>query len=158
MLKFIFNFDTNLKFTGLVSTLCVASSIFTQYVFDKTPCLLCLLSRICFIVVAIACFLAIKQKHLNWIQSLPLSTLFVLFCICFYHLGVENSWWMAPETCRTILPTLDSPEPVTLLNGRPPCDSAGFHIFGISITLFSFAVSGCLTWLHSIAFILRKFV
>lgn len=158
MFKFILNFYTNLIFTCITSAVCAISSICIQYMLDKTPCLLCLLTRTCFITVAITCFFAIKQKLSNRMQLLPLLILLILFFLTFYHLGVENHWWMAPESCRTVLPTLSNPNPITLLNDRPPCDTVGFQIFNISMTLFSFAISGVLTWLHSIAFVLRKFL
>ena len=157
MLKFIFNFNTNLKFTSIFSILCIMSSVGIQYILNETPCLLCLLTRICFVIVTITCFCTMKYQHIKWIQSLPLLMLSVLFFLSFYHLGIENHWWVAPESCKMKLPTLDNLGAQNLVNDRPPCDTVGFQIFGISMTLFSFVISGALTWLHSIAFVLRKF-
>lgn len=158
MLRKIFDFKKNLKYTCFICTVCAIASMLIQFTFDKTPCLLCEFTRICFVIVAITCFFTFKRKNLNRIQLLPLLTLSILFFITFYHLGVENNWWLAPESCRAVLPTLSDPKPIELINDRPPCDIMGFQIFGISMTLFSFAISGILTWLHTIAFVLKKFL
>lgn len=148
----MFEFKRNLKFTGMISVVCALASIFIQYIYHETPCLLCLYTRIGFIMVTIACFIVYKYKKPCW---LPIVALFFLLCLSFYHLGVENHWWIAPESCRMVLPTLEQLNMGQFPADRPPCDKVGFQIFGISVTLFSFIIASFLTWLHSIALTLR---
>ncbi len=145
-------FRVNLKFTCIISLICVLFSICVQYILHEVPCLLCLYTRIGFIVVAILCFVTTYCRGLSW---LPFFALVALMCLSFYHLGVENHWWVAPESCKMVLPTLEQLNAKALPSDRPPCDKVGFQIFGISMTLFSFVTTSFLMWLHSIALALK---
>lgn len=133
---------------------CAIFSICVQYILHETPCLLCVWTRICFIIVAFTCFAVIRYKHMCW---LPMSALLFLLGLSFYHLGVENHWWVAPDSCKMVLPTLSQLNTRLLQNGRPPCDVVGFQIFGLSMTLFSFIIVAGLAWLHSITLALRVY-
>lgn len=148
----MFEFYTNLKFTCVISMICAISSICVQYILHETPCLLCLWTRIGFICTIFACLITIRYRYMPW---LPMITLLFLTGVSFYHLGVENHWWIASDSCKMVLPTLNQLNTTPLQNNRPPCDAVGFQIFGLSITLFSFVIASGLAWLHSIAFALK---
>ena len=141
----------------LLSLLCFISSFTIQIFFNETPCLLCLFTRYFFLIISIVCYLTIKYIDKKNVVFLPLAFLTILLLFSFYHLGVENHWWLAPNSCRTILPTLNDiyNNKQLINNTRSPCDTVNFKIFGISITLISFFISAFLFWLSSISTILH---
>lgn len=147
-------FKQNVKFVGTISLVCILASTYIEYILHNIPCLLCIYTRIGFVIVAIVCLIVYKYEKLYWLLAAMLLSLLFL---SFYHLGVENHWWAAPESCKMVLPTLEQLNTKSLPTDRPPCDKIGFQIFGISTTLFSFVITSFLTWLHSISLVLRLY-
>ncbi|MBR1944097.1 MAG: disulfide bond formation protein B [Alphaproteobacteria bacterium] len=149
----LINYKNNLRFILLISLFCFISSLVSQVLFDKIPCLLCLFTRYGFLIVSIGCIFTLYYIDKKNVVFLPLISIIFVLIFSFYHLGVENHWWFAPEKCKTILPTLQELQSTTQLikNTRPPCDTVNFKIFGISMTLFSFIVSSFIFWMHSLS-------
>ena len=149
----LINYKNNLLLIFLLSLFCFFSSLFIQILLNETPCLLCLLTRYGFLMCSIVCFFTLYYIKKKNVVFLPLISLILLTILNFYHLGVENHWWFAPNSCKTILPTLQELQNTTQLlkNTRPPCDKINFKILGLSMTLISFIVSALITWFHSIA-------
>ncbi len=148
----LMNYKNALRFILLLSLFCFISSLTIQVLFKEIPCLLCLLTRYCFLIVSISCVFALKYMNNKNVVFMPLISIFFLLILSFYHLGVENHWWFAPNSCKTILPTLQDIYNTKNIvkNTRPPCDVVNFKILGISMTLISFTVSSFLFWLQSI--------
>ncbi len=149
----LIEYKNNLKFISFLSLLCFISSLFIQIFLNETPCLLCLLTRYGFLIVSIICFFTLHYISKKNVVFLPLISTILLLIFSFYHLGVENHWWFAPNSCKTILPTLQELQNTTQLlkNTRPPCDRINFKILGISMTLISFIMSAFIAWLHSLS-------
>ena len=152
----LINYKNHLKFVLLLSLFCFISSLTIQLVMKENPCLLCLFTRYGFLTVSIICLFALKYINKKSVVFLPLTSLLSLLCLSFYHLGVENHWWLAPSSCKTILPTLNDLYNSKLLitNNRPPCDTVNFKVFGFSMTLISFIISAFLFWVSSISTVL----
>ena len=155
----LISYKNSLKFILILSLLCFISSLTIQVLFKEIPCLLCEFTRYGFLIICIICLFAIKYLNSKTVVLLQLFSLFLLFFFSFYHLGVENHWWFAPNSCRTILPTLQDLHDTTQLinNARPSCDTVNFKIFGVSVTLISFIISSFMCWLSSISTILHLY-
>lgn len=128
---------------------CFVCSLFAQWFLGEIPCLLCLITRYGFLFTGIIFVLTNLNPS---IKIFDVMCAFLLLSFCFYHLGVENHWWAAPDSCKTILPTLQELNNGKLPNTRPACDTVNFKIFGLSMTLISFCVSALLFWITSINF------
>lgn len=152
----LISYKSNLIFIIFLSLLCFISSFSIQIFLNEIPCLLCLFTRYLFLIVSIICYFTLKHIDKKNVVFLPLIILTFLLIFSFYHLGVENHWWLAPSSCKTILPTLNDLYNTEQLinNNRPPCDTVNFKIFGISMTLMSFIISSFLFWVSSISTIL----
>ena len=148
----LISYKNTLRFILILSLFCFISSLTIQVLFKEIPCLLCLLTRYGFLIVSISCVFALKYMNKKNVVFIPLISIFFLLIVSFYHLGVENHWWFAPNSCKTILPTLQDTYNNTnvVKNARPPCDVVNFKILGISMTLISFIVSSFLFWIYSI--------
>lgn len=148
----LINYKNTLIFILLLSLFCFISSLIIQVFFKEKPCLLCLFTRYGFLIISIICLFSIKYIKVKKVVFLPLLPIILMFFFTFYHLGVENHWWFAPSSCRTILPTLQDLQSNTFISNesRPPCDKVNFQIFGISITLISFIISSFIFWIYSI--------
>lgn len=153
------NYKNSLLLIFLLSLFCFISSLTIQIFFKEQPCLLCLFTRYGFLIVSIICVFTLKYFDRKNVVFLPIFSLVLLFFLSFYHLGIENHWWVAPKSCRTILPTLQEIHSNTnpISNTRPSCDVVNFKILGVSITLISFVISGLLCWLSSITTILHLY-
>ena len=152
----LINYRSNVIFIAIISLICFSSSLIIQIFLKETPCLLCLFTRYLFLIASIICYFTKKYINKQNVVFLPFVSLTLLLILNFYHLGVENHWWVAPNSCKTILPTLNDIYNGNQLinNNRPPCDTVNFKIFGISMTLISFIVSAFLFWLSSISTVL----
>ena len=152
----LINYKNLLRFSLLLSLFCFISSLTIQVLFKEIPCLLCLFTRYGFLIISISCLFTLKYIKIKNVVFLPLIPIILLLFFSFYHLGVENHWWFAPNSCKTILPTLNDLYNNTKLiqNNRPPCDVVNFKLLGISMTLISFLVSSLLFWIYSIVTVL----
>jgi disulfide bond formation protein DsbB len=151
-LTFVFKLNNTCLITFIFSVLIVFTSIFSEIVLHKIPCQLCLISRYFYVCVAISSGVSVFFEK---IKILPL--VFVTFSLIFtlYHLGVENHWWLGPQSCVSELPTLDNVVERTFIdNGKAYCDQVNWKIFGVSSTLLVFLLSAFLFWYNSISCVL----
>lgn len=139
-------------YIAFIYCFCFLCSLLIQIFLGHVPCLLCLITRYGFLLTGVM-FILVKLNPNIKILSIICS--FLLLTFCFYHLGVENHWWIAPDSCRTILPTLHELNNGKLPNNRPACDVVNFKICGLSMTLISFLISSFLFWITSINFALH---
>jgi disulfide bond formation protein DsbB len=132
------------------------TSLLSQFFFDKIPCQLCLISRYLFLLISFVALFSINFKRL---KPLLLLLTFSALLFSFYHLGVENHWWIGPQSCVSKLPTLDS---LSDNNDQsmviPYCDRANWKIFGISSTLWSFLVFAFLFWSVSLLYVIDYYL
>lgn len=133
------------------------ASLFSEIFFDKVPCQLCLVTRYLFLSIAVFSLISARLRKFRHILIVATS---LTLSFSFFHLGVENHWWLGPQSCVSELPTLDS------LNNLDPihdvskayCDKVNWRILGISSTLWSFLISAFVFWIVSLSYILNYYL
>ena len=142
--------------TFAISSIVFLVSVSSQFWLGKAPCLLCFITRYCFLSIALLSAASLWKRKFRWIS---LAAVFLCFSFSFYHLGVENHWWAAPQSCAAELPTLDKLETIeTLDNSKVYCDRANWLIFGISSTLWSFVIAAFLFWFSSLSYAVNYYL
>ncbi len=110
----------------VISTGSVLFAVIAQYGFAVPVCHLCLYQRYVLMMISI-----VSLIHYFWNKSWLfwcISTLsFLGSCLSFYHLGVENKWWVS-SICQS--QRLD----VKVL---VPCDQVNWSIFGVSAVFWT---------------------
>jgi disulfide bond formation protein DsbB len=133
-----------------VSVIAFVCSVFVEFILNKPPFMLCLITRYTYLVVACSSIAALKINN-AYMRSILLVIIFAALCLSFYHLGVENHWWIGPAKCTTNLDiTIDSVfsvDPENIVR----CDKVNWRIFGISVTLYNFCLIGFLFWIASLS-------
>ncbi|MDR1234016.1 MAG: disulfide bond formation protein B [Holosporales bacterium] len=140
----------------LSSILGAGTSITSQYIFDKQPCELCLISRYIYVMIIIISTLTLKYNNTSFLRKVLFMTVFCSFLAGTYHLGVENRWWAAPKFCTITIPDqeeLDKAVPSNFLEGNSAkCDVVNLEIFGLSATLLNILLSSSLFWFISVCY------
>jgi disulfide bond formation protein DsbB len=132
------------------------ASVFNQIFFAEKPCQLCLISRHSYLAVAVFSIAAVRVSFLK--SLLFLAVAFELL-FGFYHLGVENHWWIGPQSCISELPTIENITTKNFMeNSKTYCDKVNWRVFGISSTLWSFLISAFLFWIVSVSYILAFYL
>ncbi|MDR1475956.1 MAG: disulfide bond formation protein B [Holosporales bacterium] len=141
----------------LASLVAFLVSVFCQFILDEQPCELCLVSRFIHLVTAVVSAIAMKYANRNCVRCMVFLAVLFSFTAGIYHLGVENHWWAAPESCKTVLPTQEElANPALLLSKKNPnCDEVSLTIFGFSMTLLNFFLTAALFWFVSVCYALN---
>ncbi len=134
-------------FGGLVFCIAILNFVFSSHI---------TLTQIifqCFIIVVTAILLLFDNHHNKSMLCLLLIIMLCAFGFASYHLGVENHWWKGPAGCTVdLLPTLNDD---VVNTSQVRCDVVNWEIFGLSSTLYNFALMGFLNWLFSLSFMLE---
>lgn len=150
---FIFSQKLVYRLVFIITISMFSASVISQVLMSKTPCQLCLITRYLFLTTAIVTATTSRFK-----LALPIVATIAL-SFSFYHLGVENHWWQGPHGCISKLPTLDSIKAIDQLDGNTPyCDRVNWTIFGISSTLWSFAIDAFIFWITSTSYIVNYYL
>ena len=134
-----------------ISIFAFSCSIAAEFILEKHPCQLCLISRFAYLTIAVVALLALKfrkviiRRILFWIIALSLA-------FSFFHLGVENHWWRAPASCAYKVPSVEALKNHIIESVTPSCDKVNWEIFGISSTLLNFLLCAGLFWLICISY------
>ncbi|MDR0744679.1 MAG: disulfide bond formation protein B [Holosporales bacterium] len=155
MLKFFQIKRTNIVIF-ITSLIAISVSVFAEKFLNKQPCQLCLMTRVSYITIALlSCILFIYNiAIIRWILF---YVILILLIFSFYHLGVENHWWMGPESCVAKLPSLND-IPQTTQFDVVYCDQVNLRIFGVSSTVWNFLLIAGLFWLSSTSNILNCYI
>ncbi len=120
-----------------------------EWAFGLEPCILCLYQRIPYAVAGILGLLALllpRGRYRTWAVGACGATFVAGAGIAFYHVGVEQHWWMSVASCGN---PGGAPEPKTveelrtLLMAKPPkaCDEIDWTLFGLSMATYNVAAS-----------------
>jgi disulfide bond formation protein DsbB len=136
----------------IASLIAIICSISAEFVLTKAPCDMCLTTR--YLHLAIVCVAAFSLKiNKSYMRSILLILIFASMCFAFYHLGVENHWWPGPAKCTLKSTALTMDNIFSEDNGDiVRCDEVNWSIFGLSVTLYNFCLTGLMFWISSIAF------
>lgn len=124
------------------SLLFLASALTAEHVFGLQPCILCLYQRAPYVITAL---LGLLGLILTTTMNAPSKAAFIVVlaaivffgeaALAFYHVGVEQHWWISAfEGCKvtfegdvqTLLEKIQSSQAVR-------CDEIPWQMFGISM-------------------------
>lgn len=124
----------------------LALALIAQFGFALWPCNLCHVQRIPYALALVASLIALTP-HVGAQERravvLLCAALFLLNAgIAFYHVGVEEKWWLGPSECVGGVQafTLDDLATALTQTGRTGCDEAAFRFLGISMAGYNVIV------------------
>ena len=136
----------------------LASAYTAEYALGLEPCVLCLYQRIPYAVAGVlglgALVLPSGPSGSRARSRAVLGAGFVFLLgagIAFYHVGVEQHWWVSAAACGGG-PGGEGPKTVAelqkMLSQKPAkaCDEVDWTLFGLSMATYNVAVSLALAW------------
>lgn len=160
----MFDLDRIARFAPLVLLLasaCALGSAYTaQYAFGLEPCILCLYQRIPYALAGALAMGALFLPAASRGRAVVVGLCGVVFLaeagLAFYHVGVEQHWWVAVTACSgEIKQGLSLDELKAALMATPPkrCDEITWTVLGQSITVWNTVIAlglavACLTAGH----------
>jgi len=130
----------------LVSVGALGTAYVAQYGFGLEPCTLCLYQRVPYWVTAALglAAMAMQAGGLRWATVALAGLVFLTGAgIAFYHVGVEQHWWLSAVCDSSIETGLSVEQLAERLMATPPqaCDQINWSLFGISMATYNTAVS-----------------
>ena len=143
--KFIFTPYIFSLLTALFSAAALIMALIAQYGFDLAPCILCIYQRFPFAINFLLGLTAYRLARQNYPRgcSMIISLMGIVFlcnsALAFYHVGVEQHWWVSAfEACKI--------DPTNIreaaLNPPVPCDQIPWEMFGISMAGYNVMICG----------------
>ena len=139
----------------LVSVLSLMFALTSQYVFGLEPCILCIYQRWPYAVTAGLAIIGLgtlyseeTAKYSSIMIFLSAIVFFVSALIAFYHVGVEQHWWVsAVEGCAVNFTQGSVEELVAMIDNRPAarCDEIAWSFLGISMAGYNTLLSLVMT-------------
>jgi disulfide bond formation protein DsbB len=149
-------------FVLLASAAVLGAAMASQYWGGLVPCELCLLERwpwAAAIVIAIVALLAGSRPALPWL-ALVLALVFAVgMGLAFYHVGVEQRWFVGPAACTAPAGgamTLEQMKAQILGTAPVLCDKVQWSLWGVSLAGWNLLASLLMTALCSLAFALAR--
>ncbi len=119
---------------------CVVSLIIAlvaQHLMGLSPCRLCKLQRIPYVLESIVALYGIFSKHKKNAWIISISILLAGFFLASYHCGIQ--FRLFPDPCPSPA-TIQSKEAFfSLLTTSPPCSKVTWSIFGLPIAAYNAA-------------------
>ena len=136
-----------------VSVFSLAAALTAQFVFDLEPCVLCLYQRMPFLLAAVLALvgLALRGRAVRAMVALCGLVFAVNAVIAFYHVGVEQQWWVsAVEGCAVPSGFLEGDgAPASFLDElmkapAVPCTQVAWvdPVFGMSMAFYNILLCG----------------
>lgn len=137
----------------------LALAYVAQYGFALWPCNLCWGQRVPYALTLVFALIATMPA-----VDAPTRRLVALLCaglflfnagFAFYHVGVEEKWWLGPVECvgRPMSFSMQDLASALTQTGRTGCDEVAFRLLGISMAGYNVIVglilSGGLLWAAS---------
>ena len=129
-----------------VSAGALGTAYVAQYAFGLEPCTLCLYQRVPYWVTA-ALGLGAMMTPVGGLRRTMAAAAGIVFLvgagIAFYHVGVEQHWWLSAVCESSIESGLSVEQLAERLMKTPPhpCDQINWSLFGISMATYNSAVS-----------------
>ena len=116
-----------------------------QYKFGLEPCILCLYQRIPYAVIGVLGIFGylVRGSRLIWIVTLLAGVTFAAGAVLgFYHVGVEQHWWVSAASCGdagTGSAGQSVQDFLKALQAKPvkACDQVDWTLFGISMATYN---------------------
>jgi disulfide bond formation protein DsbB len=116
---------------------------YAEYALGKEPCVLCIYTRYFFMVGIVSSGLAYFMHQFGY---LTLIITLATMGLSFYHVGVEQHWWLGPDACKSkVVDTKNlslqdamAKLKVSLSKKQPVrCDQINWAILGVSATILN---------------------
>ena len=133
-----------LKILFFLSIIVLITAYVIEYVFGYTPCNLCIIERIPYIIsIIILIFYYIKKKNLTFCSLLLILTFGFSLIISLYHLGIEQGLIDETSICVSKNINLITKEDIlkSLLNYTVSCKDVAFRILNLSLTTYNIFIS-----------------
>jgi len=130
-------------FLALVGIGALVMAYTAEYAFGLEPCILCLLQRIPYALIALIGWVGLKRPHWLWAGNLTAIAGFVFLAgagLAIYHVGVEQHWWLSATGCGGEVGKAVSASDLTaMLQQKPPkaCDEVDWTLFGVSMASYN---------------------
>jgi len=129
----------------LVGASPLAVAYYSQLVQGYDPCILCLYQRVPFAAVIVLGVAGLIRPTLAPVAAVIGGVAFAAgMSIAFYHVGVEQHWWLSAASCGGGLPEqmsiADFQKQLTV-KPEKSCDSVDWTLFGISMATYNVAYS-----------------
>lgn len=117
----------------------LALALIAQFGFDLWPCNLCHAQRVPYALALVASLIALVPgvggAERRAVALLCVGLFLFNAGFAFYHVGVEEKWWLGPTECVGGIQSFSLNDLMTALTqtGRTGCDEAAFRLFGISM-------------------------
>lgn len=131
-----------------VSVAALANAYLAEYALGLEPCILCLYQRIPYAVAGVLGIVALLMPAQRVRAVAAAGVVFLVgAAIAFYHVGVEQHWWISAAACGA---SGGGQEPATveelrqlLLNAKQPkaCDEVDWTLFGLSMATYNVGMS-----------------
>jgi disulfide bond formation protein DsbB len=135
-------------FALLFSVGALGAAYIAQYGFGLQPCNLCLYQRVPYAVAIVIALAALALPLPASLRIWALTAMGVVFlagaAIAFYHVGVEQHWWVSAVSCGSSIESGLSVEQLReRLLATPPqsCDQVTWSLFGLSMASYNVVYS-----------------
>lgn len=138
------NYD---RFLFLIVSISVSSSFLLQFMYNLTPCKLCLYQRYLWVSLLLFCILNLFKsfKSTMLIKYIILAITLVTFLLSFYHSGIElnifNNIIACSETSGINPMTIEELDTLIRASKNTDCSFPKFFFFGLTLSNFSFIFS-----------------
>jgi disulfide bond formation protein DsbB len=130
------------------SAVALGLAYIAQYGFALWPCNLCWGQRapyaLALVFALISMSSAVDDETRRKVALLCAALFFFNAAFAFYHVGVEQTWWLGPTECVGRPQAFSTQDLMSALTqtGRTGCDEVAFSLFGISMAGYN--VIACL--------------
>lgn len=131
-----------------ICVMALALALTAQYGFGLRPCNLCLIQRVPFVLSAVLAAVSLRAPHRAGRLLVLAGVLLALNgVIAFYHVGVEQSWWIS-----AVCPAGDPSGPISVADlmadmNKPVeahCDQPAWSFHGVTMAALNVPFSGLL--------------
>lgn len=118
-----------------------------QYVFGYEPCVLCLYQRVPYAIIGVIGIVALlwcAPEKMPWVAVIAGLLFLVSAGISFYHVGVEQTWWVPVTPCGGGADDIANTQDLLAALQEKPAKSCGdieWTLFGISMATYNVGVS-----------------
>lgn len=125
----------------------LASALVAEHVYKLEPCILCVYQRLPFIATGLLALLALKMEKFPAMIIAVIAVCGLVYLtgagIAFYHVGVEQHWWVSGCTGE-LSGNISVADLKASLMSKPEkaCDDIDWTLFGISMATYNVAYSG----------------
>jgi len=125
----------------------LATALIAEHVYKLEPCILCIYQRLPFVATGVLALLALRLEKFPDAVIAVIAVCGLIYLagsgIAFYHVGVEQHWWLSGCTGELFTGGSVADLKASLMSKpEKPCDDIDWTLFGISMATYNVAYSG----------------